>query len=326
MRYLLTLLNVILAAILLYILVYPKIQAGKVVQAKIIYEKDISALPLYIAKEKGYFDSLKINVSMEETPKTGEEFDGIVKTTAHLGSGIPWTTLLFKSAARPEAVRLVLSVESTISEPYDAIFVKKERLRRKRVRKYKDFEEKRVGFPRGSMYNLLLKYFLKGEGVNIDRIVFIPVSFSEMDSALQKNIVDVLLAVEPSRSLLKEDKSVVLFEDAFLEKHLMTPFPIGAHFTSLANVNLNRREVKRLVSALNRAVDLIRSNPEEAIDIARTYLEFPEHIETSFFSFKKYDEIDETHLERFSKLLYDAGVVLFEVSVSEMLLKPEEVR
>lgn len=326
MRYLLTLLNVILAAILLYILIYPKIQAGKVIEAKIIYEEDISALPLYVAKEKGFFDSLKISVTMEETPKRGEEFDEIIKSTAHMGSGIPWTTLLFKSAARPEAVRLILSVESTISEPHDAIFVKKERIRRKRIKKYKDFEGRRVGFPRGSMYDLLLKYFLKGENVNIDKIVFIPVSYSEMDSAIQNNLVDVLLCVEPARSVLKNDKSVVLFEDAFLEKHLITPFPVGAHFTSLANINLNRREVKRIVSALNMAVDLIRTNPEEALNIARKYLKFTEDIEISVFSFKKYDEIDETNLGRFAKLLYEAGVVLFEIPVLEMLLKPEEAR
>jgi ABC-type nitrate/sulfonate/bicarbonate transport system substrate-binding protein len=326
MRYLLTLLNVILATILLYILIYPKIQAGKVVEARILFEKDISALPLYIAEEKGFFDSLKIKVTIEETYKSGEEFDEIAKTTAHLGSGIPWSTLLFKSAARPKAVRLILSMESTISEPYDAIFVKKERLRRKRIRKYKDFEGKRLGFPRGTMYDLLLKYFLQGEGVNVDRIVFVPVSQSEMDSAIQNNLVDILLAVEPARSILMGDKSVELFEDAFLEKHLITPFPVGAHFTSLANVNLNKRIVKRLQSALNMAVDVIRTNPEEALNVAKKYLEIPENLELNLFSFKKYDEMDQTTLERFSKLLYDAGVVLFEVPVSEMFLKPEEIR
>ena len=318
----LTVINIILAAILAYILVYPQIQANKIIEAQALYVKDLSALPLFVAEDMGFFDSTRVRCQLEEVEKPGSDVDEVMKTASQMSFGLDWGTFLFKAAVRPEAYRVVMSTSSTISEPYTALFVRK----RSRIRKFKQFAGKKIGYPRDTRALEFLKMLLKKDGVDVEKCNFIAIADFEMDSALVKKLVDVLLAFEPYRSLLMKDPNVRLFADAYFERNLFTPFPLGLAYTTITNISVHKKAVQRLVKATDMAVEWIRKNPDKAIEIARKRFELPDSLIFNLPTYQKHEELDFVQFNRFVTKAKEAEIILFEIDANKFLLRPEEIK
>ncbi len=323
MTRILTVINVILAAILVYILVYPQIQASKVVEAQVLYVNDLGALPLFVAEEMGFFDSTRVKCTLAEVEKPGKDLDEVMKTAYQASYGLDWGTFLFKAAVKPDAYRVFMSTSSTISEPYTALFVSK----RSRIRRFSQLTGKKIGYPRDTKTLELLKMLLKKEGVNVEKCNFIAVASFEMDSVLQKKVVDVLLAVEPYRSMLLKDPSVKLFADAYFERNLFTPFPLSLSYTTVTNLTMKKKAVQRLIQATDMAVEWIRKNPEKALEIARKRLNIADTtLVFNLPSYQKHNELDLVQFSRFSQAAKEAEIILFEVNTEKFIPRPEEIK
>jgi len=322
MRAFFTVINLLLIGLLVYIIVYPEIQARKRVEASLLFEDNLTSLPVFVADELGFFDSLKVNVTIEEVEKPGDEMDLVMKGTYHVGCGTPWSSFIFKAAGRPEAYRVLFSAFSTIEEPYTALFAR----RKVRIRRPSDYAGKRVGYLRGGKMEPILRKYFQNKGVDPEKIVFTPLAFFEIDSALQRNLVDVLLAVEPYRSFLLHDRSVKLIEDAVIEKYAFTPLPIGVGFSSLVVLNLKKREFIRVFKALNRAIDFTREYPDSARKILLARLGLPDTLNFTIPSFQKYEEVDPLSIRRYANFLKENDVLFVDVDVEKFLLRREELK
>ncbi len=321
----LTVVNIILAAILVYILIQPKIQASKIVEAKIYYRDDVSATPLYIAEANGYFDSLKVKVTVEEIGKPGEDVENVLKGIGQLASGTDWGMFLFKAKARPGVYRIVANATSTISVPYTALLAPP----KSKIKKLSDLVGKKVGYLRGTKYEYLLRYALRSQGINDSLVEYTPLMMSEMknvfnpDSALVA--VDAVLAVEPYRTLLIKQGARII-EDGFLEKYTVTPFPVGVTYTSVTNLQLRKNATQRVVKAINMAIDFMRKHPDSATAIVKTKLNVPEEVSLMLPTFEKYNEIDPAQLDRYVDVLKKANVLFVDIETDSMMLSPEEIK
>jgi ABC-type nitrate/sulfonate/bicarbonate transport system substrate-binding protein len=117
-----------------------------------------------------------------------------------------------------------------------------------------------------------------------------------------------------------------VIEDAFFENNVQTPYPISCSFTSIANLELNKSEIQRLHKALDKAVDFIRTKPESAAAVVRARFGFEDTLAVGIPDFRKYDELNEALLANFSKELVAAEVLISEVPVTDVMLKPSEIR
>jgi ABC-type nitrate/sulfonate/bicarbonate transport system substrate-binding protein len=313
--------NIILAAILVYILVYPQIQAGKQLEAQVMYMDGIGALPLYVAEDRGFFDSLRITVTADKILKRGEMVENVGKGVGEMAINSLWPTFLFKAAGRPEAYRLMYSVSSSLSDPYAALLTKSSR-----ITKLSHLAGKKIGILQESRDDDLMKFILKSAGVKIDKISFLSFGISEIEGALLNEIVDVLVAVEPFRSRLMATKGVRVVEDAVFENRILTPYPFSCTVTSIANLELKKKEIQRLHGALDKAVDYIRNYPDSAQAIVRARFGYEDTLAIGIPDFRKYDELNEALLVSLSQKLVEAEVLISETPVAETMLLPSEIR
>ncbi len=331
MRKILPLINIVLAAILVYILIYPQIQARKIVQVTLKYEQNLSALPLFVAQEMGYFDSLRVKATIEEVAKPGSEVDEVTKSAVQAAFGLSGDEYFFKTGPRPSAYRLIYTCSSSEGLPQTALFVKRppkrrRRRRRTRIKGIKDLVGKRIGFLRGTHYDEILKYIVRKEELDPEKFHFTPLSGFEMDSALQKDLVDALVAVEPYRTiLLNKPEEVKLVEDGFFEKHAITPFLLGVGFTSRVNIQLKRNATQRIIKAISMALKYIRTHPDSAVIIANNHLETPTDLVFPLPNYQGYNEIEIPGLIRWASFMKDANILLFDVDVEAYLLRHEEM-
>lgn len=323
MTKLLGVLNLILIGVLVYILVYPQIKLRQTLEAIIVYQESIGAVPLFVAEEQGYFDSTRVKVEVREAMFGTEGVDEVAKGKAQLLIGVNWQNALFKMAARPEAYRVVLSSYFNSDNPYLALVS----LRKKRIKKLKDLELKRVGFPKDSRLDFLLKDFLRKNNVDVDKMSFIGLLTSELDSALEKNFADALLVPEPFRSLLLNRKSVRLVEDGILTKNYLNPFPTSLALTSIVNLNLNKEKLKRIVNALEMSLNYIRENPEYISELIRDRFAIedttvPIHVP----EFMDYRGIEPARLQKLVDALKSSEILLVDIDPHQIILQPSEIK
>ncbi|RKZ02122.1 MAG: hypothetical protein DRQ10_00685 [Candidatus Hydrothermota bacterium] len=324
LRKILTVVNVVLAAVLIYILIQPKLRARREVHADLVYRADITALPVFVAKANGYFDSLKVIIdNMKEPAKPGEDVLDVLKGKYIAGIGTDWGFFAFRAKDRPGAYRVVINATSTISMPYTALLVSPD----SKIKSYKDLEGKSVGFLRDTKHDQLFTYILKKEGVNADAVRMIALMRSEMPTVFSEEGMglDAVIAVEPYRTILIKSGAKVL-EDGVIEKKLLSPLPDGVIFTSIANLELKREATRRVINALNMAVDFIRKNPDSAVAILRSEFELPDTVVIPLPTFEKYDEVDFGAVQRYLNTLKDAEILFYEVPADSFRLLPEEIK
>jgi len=108
-------------------------------------------------------------------------------------------------------------VKSSVDNPQTALIT----LKKKRIRTLKDLKTKRkIGYYKDSKIKQIIKYILSEMGIDPEIHSYIPLSLKEMQTALEENIVDVLVAVEPVRSELLKKNGIKIVDDGFIEKIL----------------------------------------------------------------------------------------------------------
>lgn len=323
MTKLLGVLNLILIGVLVYILIYPQMKLKQTLEAVVVYQESLGALPLFVAEELGYFDSTKIKVEVREAMVGTEGVDDVAKGKAQLLIGVNWQNGLFKMASRPEAYRVILSAYFNSDKPYVALVT----TRKKRIRKLKDLALKRIGFPRDTRLDFLLKDFLRKQNVDVEKMSFIGLLTSELDSALEKNYADALLVTEPYRSLLLSRKSIRLIEDGILTKNYLSPFPISLAITSIVNLNLNREKVKRIVKALEMSLTYMRENPDYVANLIRERFAIQDTtVPIPIPDFIDYRGVEPARLQKLVEALKSSEILLVDIDPHLIILQPSEIR
>lgn len=331
MKWILGIIDAILAVILVYILIYPKIQASKVVNATVLYEEGLGSLPLYVAEDQGYFDSVRVSVNLQKVMHPGEEIDKLLKGSAQVAVGMNWIDFVYKSALRPQAMKVLYSMESTIGSPYTALFLVKKRRRvylPKKINYKRLFRRYRViGCLKKAKEDRLMKYMLKQLGVDTRDLEFTEIDPANLDSVIAKKSVDLILAYEPYRSyLMKMPSKVVLIDDAFFEKKIFSPYPDALGFTSIVNLKLSKKSVVRVKKALDMAINYIRKNPDDAMKILDKSLNLPNDLMFELPKIKKYDEIEFVIYKKFIDYLKNAEIILVQIDPEVYRLARQDIQ
>jgi ABC-type nitrate/sulfonate/bicarbonate transport system substrate-binding protein len=325
MRKLLVVINIILFAILVFILSYPRIQAAKIKEIKVIYTKNVSALPLFVALENGYFDSLKLKASLEEVDKPGDEVERVGRGALGAGFGTSWDLFALKASASPEIFRVIYNVKASVTEPQSALVSPKNR----GIRSFRDLTRKgvRIGYLKDSRQMDMIKYVMATEKVREDNYTLMPFSYAEMKDTNTLRFVDAMLVMEPLRTYLIKKNLVNVVEDGFLERRILTPFLTGVGYTSRVNVQLNKEGVARLAEGLNKAIDYIRKDPQSAQKILRKYIEIEDTFTVNLPTFEKYSELtDVAEINRTVQKYIEMQVMFREVSFGSSILRKEEIQ
>jgi ABC-type nitrate/sulfonate/bicarbonate transport system substrate-binding protein len=325
MRKVWIILDIVLFAVLVFVLSYPQIQAAKVKEITIVQYKSINALPLYVAMENGYFDSLKLKVTLQETDKLGEEVEKVGRGAFGAGAGTPWDLFALKASASPDLFRIVYNAKSSIDNPQSALVAPKN----KPVRTFRDLARKgiKIGYLKDSRQMDMLRYMLSAENIKEDNYSLVALTPAEMKDTMALRFVDALLVTEPLRTYLIRNKLVNIVEDGVLERRIMSPFLCGLGYTSKVNVQLNKEGVRRLAEALNMAIDFIRKEPQKTQEIVRKYMELQDTFSVNIPVFEKYTELtDVSEIDRTVKKYMEMQVIFREVNFSNSILRKEEIQ
>lgn len=213
--------------------------------------------PLYVAKEKGYFDDEGVEVEIAfiewETPQEGfellaaEEIDGRLST-------LDESTLFW----RPETPFVaVLAVDA--SSGGDGVLGRSDRA----IGSVADLKGKNVALELNTPSHFLLSYLLQQNGMSEADVTIVNMSPEDAATAVVAGDVDAAVTWNPYLSNAADDPSV----DLLLTSKDAPGLIADVLLMRKDMIDENPEVCQRLVRAWNKAVEYQKANPDEAAAI-----------------------------------------------------------
>jgi NitT/TauT family transport system substrate-binding protein len=218
-------------------------------------------LPFWVALEKGYFKDYGVKVEIAGVfwagPETMSAFSAGSLDVAYLGVAPTVTAVANKTAQ----VRVLAQVNSEGSSIVVAPTSP--------IRSIPDLRGKSVAVPGiATVQDFLLRKALANSGVPIDKVNIIVLKPPEMIGALRTGQIDAFIAWEPYSS-----KAVTLGVAHVLitSKQIWPNHPCCVLVADVNFIKCHPDQIKAILRAHIKAIEFIKNNPEEAVNIAAKY-------------------------------------------------------
>jgi len=229
----------------------------------------LSKLPLEIALQKGFFEDAGVVVQVTQLASSNLVSDALLRGDLDITPEISILPFINAEAVDPGKLKIFSVTDLTIDIPFDSMIVKSD----SSINSIVDLKGKKIGVFPGTTATNMLKIFFKEKGIDVSGIQFVQLPPPEQLVALSAGSIDALHAYEPTVSIALADGSMKkIYGSVFAE--LVNHSPIGAGFLTTKFVNEHPREAKKVVTALNRAYDYIRTNEKDTREIAAGLFKF----------------------------------------------------
>ncbi len=313
MKKILYIVNIVLLGILIYIIKYPEIEKAKVIRANIAYYPSPAGFPLFVAKEKGFFKEQKFEAEIFKT-SAPEVLDNLKKGKVDILVGFPPVDFFIREKDEIENFRIIADIETDTDFIYASIFSFG------KLKDIKKIKESIFFIPSGKMEGkVIAKKFESNFEFDL-RNVF------EYVTLLPQVKEGFALVYEPFREYLIKNREGILIDDVFRE-YISASYIIGSVLCSKVTLVYNFRAYERFKIIWDKAVDFIRSNPEEAKTLYISYCvqdlnanfladeEFKE-IKLSMPKFKKISELSDLPYLSIVRNLKNTGFLYTEPDIS----------
>ena len=221
------------------------------------------ALPVWVAKEKGFFTNHGINADLVRYDTAQPMMDALVGGSLDVG-GYCALPITFSAMVRSKTpLVFITSMMEDDQHPISMLIVKKG----SGLSSIKDLAGKRIGILPTRAYEVWLQKVLAANGVDPTSVVIQQIPPPQQGSALASVSVDALFTNDPSATavITKGAGEVLLPGKAVVpETTGMKPFYFGSFNVTKKFADENPDVVRRISLALDEAIAFIAQNPADA--------------------------------------------------------------
>lgn len=211
-------------------------------------------MPLYIAKDKGFFKQQGLDVNITNTGGDDKTYAAVISGDAQFGIADP--TFVAIAGSKGQKGRVVASVVNGV--PFWGV-TKKNILEIKNPSMLKGYSV--VTFPKPSTAYVLQEKMFKDGNLEPNIIQTAPGSLL---TQLESGQVDIALELEPNVSTATQKGAKILYS----MPEMYGDFAITGVSVSEDYIQKNPEQVQKFVNALQMALDFARNNKDEAAEIA----------------------------------------------------------
>ena len=221
--------------------------------------------PVYVAKDKGFFDEVGLDIEIVDTVAGGATAVQMVSSGDVQGALLSTMAIInARSAGLP--VIGVTDIQSAFDDsPLEEFFVRKD----SGIEKVEDLKGKKIAINLvKSSFHYTWLMALENAGMNVEDVTFINLPFSEQQAALERGDVDAIGLMQPYTKSARDSEDLKLLFDAtdiFGEKQFCEIF-----INSVWADN-NEETAKKFVAGIVKAIEWIGKNQDEAKQIISKY-------------------------------------------------------
>ncbi|GID31238.1 ABC transporter substrate-binding protein [Paractinoplanes brasiliensis] len=263
----------------------------------------LDVAPIYLGKEKGFFTSRNIELTMEAGQGGAAIVPGVVSGQFQFGFS-NMTSLLIAQTKNVPIKTVAAGVASTGEQGKDfgAVMVKAD----SPIKTAADLAGKKISV--NTLKNIgdtTVRESVRKAGGDPKSVAFVEMPFPNMPAALQDGQVDASWVVEPQLSQVKAAGGRLVasnFVDA------APGLTVAAYFTSAKLAGEDADLVKRFTEAINESLTYAGSHPDEVRAVLGSYTKIDEKTRGELILPKWPTEINQASVETLAKLGEQDGI------------------
>jgi NitT/TauT family transport system substrate-binding protein len=267
-------------------------------------------VPAFIAKEEGCFEKNKMDVTLTRMPIVGNIPAALLSGSLQIGMSTP-TVLLQAKEGGLDLVAIAGATRMLKENPSISLVVRKG----VEVKTAADIKGKKIGVPGlNSVVDVMLKKWLKNNGVKLEEVTFIETPFPQMPDLLKGGTIDGAAAVEPIRSrIVSSGIGYRIPEEFYVAVHPDTVLAFWSATSQWAKANPDL--VKGFRSCLAEGLASLKQNPEKAKEVEKKYLGFNTPVMPTMTVDVKADDFS-----FFINLAKELGLIRKDIDVKTLVL------
>ncbi len=295
------------------------IETGNEKNLRVVYKSNANYLVYFVAREKGYLIEEGLDVEEIEMESTNLMVQALASNRADFNPSNSTPALY---AAEQNAPGTFLFIFITLMEKgrtNNAIIVRRD----SHFNSLNDLKGKTICSPPGATPLVLLKLIFKDIFDTKKDL-----KIKELESrihlqALDSKQVDAVFAIEPTITFGEMKGISRVLEADVMENHIMNPIPIAGGVITTNFAKNHPEIVARLYRAMNRTIDFIRNNEDEAKRIMARAIDMPEGTAMNLGTntYWKLDEVDSDFVQRLADLFFEHGALEKSVDTRRMYWK-----
>jgi NitT/TauT family transport system substrate-binding protein len=309
----------LIAAVTAVVLTTPKEEANKPPQAvQIGYLPIYVDLPLFVAKERGFFEKHGVRADLHRFGKSPEIADALNTGEIQFGASIAYASVLATESRDPGRLKIFIADAENPEAYLSSIVIPKDST----ITGVSDLVGKTiVSFP-GPTAVTFLKLVLKKNGVDPASVTIQELDISLHIDALVTGKADALFTYEPTATQAVVDAEAIKIVPGAVERDVINPWQAGVWVVSSEFARTDPDTTRRVIAALYEAVDYMRANPREAKAALTNYTSIRQDValRTPNIPFTKMGEIDLPTLQKQTDILTEAKIVSRQMDATELLV------
>ena len=242
--------------------------AGEPARVAIGYPTATDFLPVFVAKEKSYFDKHNI----EATPTRIAVVTNIPPALVSGSIQIGMTTIpvLLQAVDGGLDFKLIAgAARHTKDSPFISLLARKDI----KIERASDLIGKKVGVPGiNSVIDVMLRKWLINSNVAVKQVTFIEAPLPQLPDLLRNGTLDLVAIVEPLRSRIVASGAGYVAAEYLGE---VNPDVLISGWMATGDwVRKNPEVVTDFRAAIDEGLAFVKTNPDEARDIEKKYLGF----------------------------------------------------
>jgi len=213
-------------------------------------------LPLYIAVEKGYFESEGISVELVKFETTNQVTDALLTGKIDATGIVALHPLLAVEAQDPGKLKVFALNQQTETKHIDAFIVRNDSV----ISGVEDLKGKKVGVFPGSSTRAIVEVILS-KYMEPDEATIMELPTSSQLGALESGQVDALITLEPVPTIAVSTGLARVVEDDPMGRHVVEDFALGAAAVSQKFLAERPGAAAKVAKAFGHGIDAMNADP-----------------------------------------------------------------
>jgi len=317
MTKLLNILIVLLAALLVFVILYPQIQQNRPVDLKIACDSTVTSLPMLVGVDESLFVKNRINPTLVFYSDPDQALADLFAGKVDVGV-FPWSTIMKRIATKNETLQVFMSQDFRQSLPVDAIVAPL----KSPVKTASDIRGRRFIYP--PQVRDYIPVMLTNLGLRTEDVKLAEVPFSSLSQELEAGTYDAAWVIEPLLCPLDTTQYRIIQYSA-LPRFVSQPFPGAAIGFAPSFPKTYRQGPKRLKIATDAAMAIMETKTDVAKQILAKH--FPYCTRACGFcrlpELLRNTEINKPAVAALASRLKLAGVLTSEVNTQGVFPDPQ---